>query len=138
VRAEGAKQGPLLLPQLTTIGANLAGNLSVVLSGPLKTSQLRGRLSIGSDGIIPKTMTLAKSVRDAGFRLMVDLDEPSVFELLSKSGAALPLPDGEILQMQVSVGDLQPGLYPVTLTIDTLVPRAIFWPGESVVVVPRP
>jgi hypothetical protein len=69
---------------------------------------------------------------------MVDLDEPSVFELLSKSGAALPLPDGEILQMQVSVGDLQPGLYPVTLTIDALVPRAIFWPGESVVVVPRP
>lgn len=137
LRAEGLKQGALLLPQLTTIAANGAGKLSIVLCGPLHPSLLRGRVSIGA-GVGATKISMSKPARDAGFRLMADPEEPSVFELLSKTNTPTALPEGELVQVELTVGDLPPGLYPVTLSIDVLAPRAIVWPGDNVVVVPRP
>jgi hypothetical protein len=138
LRAEALKQGPLLLPQRVTIGPNQAGDVPVELSGPLAVSLVRGRISIGGDGIKAERITLSQAARDAGFRLLLDAEEPSFFELLSKNGTPLPLPEGVLLQIRVTIADLPPGLHPVTLDIDTISPQAIFWPGDNVVVVPKP
>jgi hypothetical protein len=137
LRVEGLKQGALLLPQLTTIVANGTGKLPIVLCGAVEPSLLRGRVSIGS-GVGATRIRLSKPARDAGFRLMADPDEPGVFELLLNTNTPAALPEGELLQLELAVGDLPPGLYPVTITIDALVPRRIVWPGDSVMVVPRP
>jgi hypothetical protein len=140
--AEAKKQGALLLPRLATIGVNSSGGIPLALDGALSVSMLRGRLTMGSDGIKPISIAPSKLVSDAGFRVMIDPHEPSIFELLPKDStrddAALVLPEGELLRLEVSVGDLQPGLYPVTFTIDLISPDAIVWSGDSVLVIPRP
>jgi CHAT domain len=139
LRAEAMKQGPLLLPILTRIAQNSDGFLPVALAGSLKVSRLRARILLGGSGTTPRSVAVNPTAQAAGFRLMFDPDDPSFFELSSRTGAALQLPEGELLRLTVSVGDQQPGLYPVTLEVDLISPpRAIVWLGDTVIVVPGP
>jgi hypothetical protein len=138
LREEGLKHGPMLLPCHAMIGAGQQGEVLVELAGTLRVSLLRGCLAVAGGTAAALRMTVPKAVRDAGFQLLTDSEDQACFELRSRDGTAKVLPEGELLKIVVQVGQTQPGLYAITLDIHEVVPKSIFWPGDNVLVVPRP
>jgi CHAT domain len=137
LRAEAAQVGPFIMPQPLTVAPGQAGTVVFELRGALTIATLAGRVAV-SGGIPVRALKLAAAAQ-ADFRLLADAQDPSVFELRSKTGVAKLLPAGEVLRADIDVGAAVPfGLYRIAVEIHHLHPPSVLWPGDDIVLVPRP
>jgi hypothetical protein len=138
LRDEGLKHGPLLLPRELTLAPNTAGQTAIDVAGTLTVSKLTGRLTVSGEGMEVQSLSATQALLDAGFRLLTDAADRSLFMLESKTGAAKALPEGEILRADIVVGAAAPGLYPIALDVQRTDPAVVCWPGDTMLTVPKP
>jgi hypothetical protein len=137
IRAEALLQGPLLLPRDLPIGAGQVGTAIFNVAGALTVKRLRARVT-ASSGDWVKQVAVPASVL-ALFQLATDPNDPGWFELTSKSAGPAQIPEGELLDVQVEVpADTPSGVYPLRIEILEMTPPGTVWPGDGVVIVPRP
>jgi hypothetical protein len=138
LRQEGLQEGPLLLPSGVAVIADQASEIEIELEGQLSVSTLACRLLIGGDAATVVDSSASEPVKQAGFQLLADQGNKSVFELRSNTAEARLLPAGTILKLSIKGKNVAPGLYPITLEVQKIDPLVRFWPGDSVLLVPRP
>jgi hypothetical protein len=137
IRAEGLKQGPLLLPRDLPLGPGQSGEAIVELAGALATTELRGRVTASNDGWVKK-LTMPQHL-PAQFQLLTDANDAGWFEFRAKGAGPTQLPAGEILRVQIDVPQgTSSGVYPLRIEILKMAPTGILWPGDGAVIVPRP
>jgi hypothetical protein len=136
IRAEALLQGPLLLPRDVPIGPGQVRTAIFDVAGPLAVRRLRARVTASSDWV--KQVAVPANVL-ALFQLATDPNDPGLFELTSNAIGPTQMPEGELLDVQVEVPpDTPSGVYPLRIEILEMAPPGIVWPGDGVVIVPRP
>lgn len=137
LRVEAGQIGPFIMPRQLTIPAGQAGEAVFELRGALALAMLSGRV-VAAGGISVHGLSLPAAMQ-ADFQLLADAQDPTVFELRSKTGAARALPEGEVLRATLNVGaDVGFGVYRVAIQIHRLNPPSVLWPGHGIAIVPRP
>ena len=130
-------QGPVLLPRDVTAGAGQQGNVVFELLGPLSIVQLRARVTV-APGVTVTRISVPPGVA-AGFDLMIHATEQGTFELRAKSNAPTALAAGDLVQVEVQVAaNIAPGIHGVGIEIQKMDRPGPLWPGDAVVIVPRP
>ena len=137
LRTEALQVGPSVMPDLVTVAPGQAGTVVFTLRGALTIATLAGRVVVA--GGIPVTALRLAAPAQADFQLFTDAEDPSVFELRSKTGPPKVVPAGELLRADIDVGAaIGSGLYRIAVEIHRLEPPCVLWPGDDVVLVPRP
>jgi len=120
-----------------TIGAESSDISIVEMAGNLSVSILRGRVSAGNDGWV-RQVTASPAVL-AAFQMLTDPNDPGIFLLRSTTGASVAIPPGELLRARVEVpAGTVSGAYQLRVEVLELQPVGPVWPGDGVVIVPRP
>jgi hypothetical protein len=131
------QMGPIIMPRRMTIPAGQADTLVFELRGPLSIVSMSARVVV-PDGMSVQGLTLAVPAQ-ARFELIPDANDPVAFELRSRTGVAQQLPAGAILRATLDVGAAVPsGVYALSVDIQRLKPQSVLWPGQDIVIVPRP
>jgi hypothetical protein len=137
LRTQALQVGPYIMPDPVTVAPGQAGTVVFTLRGALTIATLAGRVVVA--GGIPVTALRLAAPAQADFQLFTDAEDPSVFELRSKTGAARVVPAGELLRADIDVGAaIGSGLYRIAVDIHRLEPPCVLWPGDDIVLVPRP
>lgn len=131
------KQGAMLLPEMVDGALGQTAAVPITLEGPFSCTYFQGKFSVGPGlkvGIARGTSLLL----DRGYRVLNDMTDPGVFQIQQKDrkNAPAPLPNGKILEIDVSVAADASRVCPINLdamATDTAQP---FWPGNSAVIVP--
>jgi hypothetical protein len=109
----------------------------ITLKGQLACTYFQAKLTVGP-GLTLGMARATPLLRDAGYRVMGDAADPGVFQIQHKDHktAAAPLPNGTIVQVDVTVAADAGRVCPVNLDglgTDTDQP---YWPGNGAVIVP--
>jgi hypothetical protein len=139
IQAELLKQGAMVLPEMVESSAGAAVKVPVTLAGPLAFRQLQAKISL-APGLAFQQVRVTQLLADAGYQVLVDLNDSGVFQVQLRPGAAKPvnLPNGVILEIDLGVRGDTRGICPVNLEVlatDCVLP---FWPGNSAVIVTLP
>ena len=135
--AEGAKIGPLLMPEHAIVQPGKDVTFAVDLDGNMSVRTLKGNILIGNNAAVITGITLAQSARTAGLNLIPDPGgNANVFHIVSASAGPIRLPEGKFLEVSITgAADAAPGLYPITVGVETISPQAKYWPGDNVLIV---
>lgn len=138
LKEEAKQHGPVLMPAHAVLQPGQTDSTTVQLDGQLTITKLTGRILIGGDAAAVTGIAAGSALDPGAVRFLTTPNDRSFFELQSINGQPVTLQTGELLKVDIRGNQAQPNLYPITLDIQTLEPNTKFWPGDNILVIPRP
>jgi hypothetical protein len=134
--SDGVREnGAMLLPEMVDEAQpNTTVTVPVTLEGALSCGELLGKFILGS-GLRAGRVRETAALTAAGFELFDHAVEPGYFIIRSKGKNMAPLPEGPILEFEVSILPEARGICLVNLDVTSTDSGQSFWAGYNAVIV---